>query len=195
MAACDAQSPALGMCHMNKHLLTYNIPHYGQQQLNRALQHCRWGNIQQSQQEALHWVTAEWKQSFRKEVSRSRKFLQESQNLHSDFLFSSEVLLLSQWRPSSKDPFTCQIFTVRSLWKKKKKKEARIQINNNAVYQLFFYFSWKKNKTNVSGNYPKANHNARLLWMVAGVYLYGCKGVQSGCQGFAMHLHGCTGGF
>lgn len=139
MAACDAQSPALGMCHMNKHLLTYNIPHYGQQQLNRALQHCRWGNIQQSQQEALHWVTAEWKQSFRKEVSRSRKFLQESQNLHSDFLFSSEVLLLSQWRPSSKDPFTCQIFTVRSLWKK-------IQINNNAVYQLFFYFSWKKQK-------------------------------------------------
>lgn len=30
-AVCDAQSPALGRCHIKKHLLTYNIPLYSQQ--------------------------------------------------------------------------------------------------------------------------------------------------------------------
>lgn len=44
--------------HQQKHVLTYNIPFYGQQQLNRALQHCRWGNTQQLQQEALLWIAA-----------------------------------------------------------------------------------------------------------------------------------------
>lgn len=47
----------------------------------------------------------------------------------------------------------------------------------------------------MSGNCPKAATMVGLLWVVAGVLLYGCKCVLSGCQGVAVHLPGCSGGF